>query len=414
MSDLVRQLAEERRKRYEQLQAEDRPKVDVCPHCHEASYLKEVCPATGLFHNMAKKSVLGRSDMDGKFINTADLMGAIERTRIKWSPSRTQLVKADADALNIFQSFISQMEWGLQRYGILYGQYDEKTATVEAHAVYEPEQHGNSYLFELLDDPRIAKVDRIAQLLGLRRVGVICSHPPRDMEKIVLSVREMLLCAREQSRFGDECVLLTVSPSTSGERDGLIECQAWQTSSQCIYLYRMGMLHEPTIAELRGAASTNTDPATGGVTTADPLSIPEEARLVGSTVELEVAQEDRDSQGRQRFTAQAPSKLVDTRWFTSYIAVQQFSSGVVRSLFMRISRPGMAPPTFQNLKNYLQDPKRRNASFAEKIADFHVLVFLAEVFSIEDDLPTLAEAAQLRVMTDEARNYEAILAEYLH
>lgn len=51
-------------------------------------------------------------------------MEAIDRTRVKWVPSRTSLVKADAQSLNIFQSFVASMEWKLQRYGILYGLYD--------------------------------------------------------------------------------------------------------------------------------------------------------------------------------------------------------------------------------------------------------------------------------------------------
>lgn len=389
-ADAIRKLREERQRQYQQLSEAEKPKVKVCPACHQATYLKEICPVTGLYHDLEKKKLIGGSVVEGNVIRSSELMSAIDRTRVKWAASRTQLVKASAQSLNIFQSFVAQMDWNLQRYGLLYGTYTPDNLTVEVHAIYEPEQHGNRFTFEVVEDPRIAKVDAIATGLGLRRVGAICTHPPRNPETIVLNSREMLLCAREQSRFGDECVLLTIAPN---ESDGVVECQAWQTSPQCVYYYRLGMLHEP-------AGSP------------DCLAIPEEARYVETTMELEVTQQDTDSSGKQRFITKAPSKQIDTRWFTSYTAVQQFESEVVRGLFMRISRPGMAPPTFSNLKNYLLDPKRKDEVFAEKIADFHVLIFLAEVFSMEDDVPALVNIVKNRLNSEEAKNYEVILKEY--
>ena len=90
---------------------------------------------------------------------------------------------------------------------------------------------------------------------------------------------------------------------------------------------------------------------------------------------------------------------------TAFIAIEQYHSPLVSSRFIRISRPGEEPPNFTNLKNYFRDPKRSNMSFVEKIADFHVLVFLMEMFlDVKTDMPVVVEAIQNK---DNAR-----LAEY--
>ncbi|CCW63378.1 unnamed protein product [Phytomonas sp. EM1] len=418
MSDKIRELAEARRRRFQQLSKDEKPKVAVCPNCAQASYLSEICPRTGQYHDLQRKTLVGGDLFNSKFVDSSRLMGAFDRTRVKWVPSRTQLVKADAQSLNIFQSFVAQVGWNLQRYAILYGRYDSASAVVEVHAVYEPEQHGNRYRFEVIDDPRIETVDAIARGLGLRRVGALCTHPPRDPDEIVMSARELLLCAREQSLHGDECVLLTIAPNLS---DGVVECQAWQTSPQCVHLFRVGLLYEPDEKDLdrKNTDKKDTDKKDTEKKDTEKKDTDKEADkveewMIVSKVALEVAQEDTDGKGHRLCVTKEPCTRIDTRWFTSYIAVQQFTSDVVRGGFLRISRPGMAPPTFENLRNYMNDPKRRNETFAEKIADFHVLIFLSTVFSTSDDLPELVRIAKTKEMTEEARNYEAILHEYIN
>ncbi|KPA79589.1 hypothetical protein ABB37_05395 [Leptomonas pyrrhocoris] len=421
-SDSLRQLREEQRRRFESAKKSGHlPGIKRCAACHEPTYSAAVCPVSGHYHDLDKKRLVGGSVVNTNIISSATLMAAIDQTRVKWVPSRTQLVKVDAQSINIFQSFSAQMEWHLQRYGILYGTYDSAAQTVEVHAVYEPEQHGNAYTFEAIPDPYVDKVDHMAKELGLRRVGVACTHSVRDTDEVLLDFRELLLCAKEQSRFGDECVLLTVGPSatpstaetekmtsapgesppSTGLASGsasnanepafVVSCQAWQTSPQCVQLYRLGVLQEAPAGEAA-------------------LQTVEQSRNVYSTMPLEVAQTDTDPNGHQRFVTKAPSTEVDTRWFTSYIAVQQFESPVVRGAFMRLSRPGMPPPALQNLRNYLNDPRRKGVSFAESVADFHVLVYLlTQIFTSEEDLHALCAVAKSKQMSEVARNYEAIL-----
>ncbi|KAG5500201.1 hypothetical protein JIQ42_04536 [Leishmania sp. Namibia] len=412
-------LREEQRRRFEVAKKEgNTPAVRKCDACQQPAYSADVCPASGLFHDLDKKKLIGGTVVTSNVISSSQLMAAIDQTRVKWVPSRTQLVKVDAQSINIFQSFVAQMDWKLQRYAILYGLYDDAAHTIEVHAAYEPEQHGNTYTFDPLPDTHLDKVDKIAKALGLRRVGVACTHPMRDPEQVLLNCRELLLCAKEQSRYGDECALLTVAPavvpstesggktsapgefptgpaaaSSGATRDStiLVSCQAWQTSPQCVHLYRLGVLQESP----KGEAA---------------LQDVEQARQVHCTMPLEVAQTDTDSSGHQRFVTKAPSTDIDTRWFTSYIAVQQFESPIVRGAFMRLSRPGMPPPALKNLRNYMSDPKRKSMSFAETIADFHVLVYLlTQIFTSDDELRALCSVARTKKMTEEAANYQAIL-----
>lgn len=143
------------------------------------------------------------------------------------------------------------------------------------------------------------------------------------------------------------------------------------------------------------------------------LTDPAKARYVYSTIELEEAQQINDAKGHPSVITKAPSKMIDTRWFTSYIAVQHFESDIVHGLFMRISRPGMAPPTFQNLRSYMNSSKRKGETFAQKIADFHVLIFLSELFSMKDDMPVLAKVAKTKVMTKQAKGYEELINGYM-
>lgn len=341
------------------------------------------------------------------------------------------------------------MEWKLQRYGILYGLYDVQSKTIEVHAVYEPQQMGSPFSFTQLPDPRISKVDSIASMLGLRRVGAVCTHPARNSDEIVLNCRQMLLCARQQSRFGDECVLLTIAPNLAD--GGQVECQAWQVSPQCVHLYRLNLLHEPTVSpaiasslSLPHCASAHTRQSNSEVNTHisngndnnkttnniiknnivkdgknehdnndSILSDINKSKYVHASIELEVAQQVNDSKGHAQIITKSPSTQIDTRWFTSYIAVQHFDSPIVHGLFMRINRPGMAPPTFANLRAYMHHPKRAKDSFAQKLADFHVLIFLAEMFSMIDDMPLLVSIAKSRQMTDEAKRYEDLLEAYM-
>lgn len=380
LAALRRQKAQE----YKQAPPDAKPKIQICGECNHSVYDAPICPVSGYYHGQKKEHLVAGLLVDAskRQFTGSELMAAIDAVRIRWQPSRTQLVKADSTSLNIFQSFVYGLNWKMQRYGILYGTYDEVTRAVSVHSVYEPEQIGSETSFTMQPDAREERVNEIARLLGLKRVGCICTHPPRDEATVTLSGQELLLCAKEQSRFGDHCILITMGPNVE---TGHINAQCWQASEQCVQYFRMGILSED----------------------------PEDIRHVRSSIALEIAQEDTDKSGHKKCVIKESSCVLDTRWMTSYIAVEPFTSNVVGNSFIRISRPGNAPPTFANLRNFIQDSRRNRLKFVEQIADFHVLVFLAErAFSVKSDMPIITEAI-LAKDSQSIAAYEEMIREYL-
>jgi nuclear protein localization protein 4 homolog len=51
---------------------------------------------------------------------------------------------------------------------------------VKVECLYEPPQETSPEGFQLLDDPKEEIVDELANLLGLKKVGWIFAHPPRE------------------------------------------------------------------------------------------------------------------------------------------------------------------------------------------------------------------------------------------
>nr|CCC89634.1 conserved hypothetical protein [Trypanosoma congolense IL3000] len=401
---VLEELRLERQQRYKQLSEGERPRIVPCPDCGEPPHIKEICPATGIVHNREKRRIVGGAVVNSNMIRSSELMEAIDRSRVRWVQSRTRLVRTDVTSLNVFESFVRQCNWSLQRYGVLYGTYNATTFTIEVHAIYEPEQEGNTQTFTVLQDDRIATVDLVAKQLGLRRVGVVCTHGPRDTSEMALSARELLLCAREQSRFGDECVILTVSPNVT---TGRTECQAWQASPQAVHLYSLGLLAENPVADVKDDNRGETSEAgTSGSTAAASGAT---GRFVYSSIPLEVAQEQRDASGHPQVVTKAPSHK-GRNLLVYRLHRRAVISPVVRNSFVRISRPGMSPPTRENLRTYLEDPKRKGMKMLQRLADFHVLVFLAcNIFSVDKEVKVIINAIRGECPEEDAAPHEATI-----
>jgi nuclear protein localization family protein 4 len=370
--------------RYKRARPEDKPQVRECQECGKEIYSSKICPASGRLHDRERMNIIGGRivDSDKRVFTGKELVAAIDATRIKWQPARLSKVRVDGDAASIFQTFVLQRAWKLQRLGIMYGTYDASTKVVSVHCVYEPEQVGSETTVEPIPDPREERVDALAGYLGLQRVGIVMTHPPRDTDECILEGKELLLLAREQSRFGDHCVLLAISPSPETQE---IQAQAWQASEQCVNLFQIGLLTESS----------------------------EDTRYVASSHPLEIAQESTDEKGHKSCVIKEPAKSVDARWMTAYVAVEAFTSDIIGNRFVRISRPGEAPPTFANLRRFLDDPKRKTLSLVEQIRDFHVLIFLMEnLFDWRVDMPQITKAVVSRDKNGLAAS-ELVLREHM-
>lgn len=400
MAELAR-LRAAKHAEYSRLSAEQKPQIQRCAVCGEEPYRVPVCHVSGLLHNLDQKRLIGGVlvDQECRSIHGQALMEAIGNTRVRWQANRTQLVRVESSIVKIFQSFAFSTGWGMQRYAILYGQYDASTKIITAEAVYEPRQHGNGFSFQALsatEDPQEWKeeqaserrANQLASALGMRRVGVLCSLPLRKAGSgtgsgstgsgTALSSRELLRCAMEQSIYGDECVLLTIapqqpqehqdSPSAASAAMASCQCEAWQATSQCVSLFQSGLLSECSDFDRLRSDNLRT-------------------LVVEASVALEVTEEVRDpGSGRVGFQNLAPSKHVDTRWFTGCVGVEGLQSSQPRltNLFMRRNRPGMPNPTPANVKTYLTDPKRASLPFISRVSDFQLLLYLQDALRLSD------------------------------
>lgn len=345
-------VAEYRRQmaaRYAALPADEKPKVVACEHCQRPEHESRVCPVTGLLHRRDKMRLIGGVVVDGDKhqFNGRELMSALDAGRVKWQKARVQSVRIDSDASTFFQSFPLQRSWKLMRFGYMFGKYDEPNRRVSVHAIYEPPQEGNETGYRLGADARERTVELIAATLGLEHVGIIVTHQPRDSNEAVLSGTELLLAARDQSRFGDHCVIVTVAPDAATQQ---VTAQGWQTTEQCVRLFQMGTL-QPSQQQLG---------------------------FINSSIALEVAKDEKDAKGRPVCVVKEATHEIDCRFMTGYCAIEQFRSDIVENRFLRSDRPGERPIAWANVDAFFKDEKRVGKEFPEKMRDFHLLVFVVE------------------------------------
>lgn len=92
------------------------------------------------------------------------------RLKLQDSPHCTQAV-VDYGSANVYQSYLLEKRYQIQRCGFLFGKYNEDGSTT-VEAIYEPPQKSTKEQAILLPDPDEDRVETIAALLGLRRVKV--------------------------------------------------------------------------------------------------------------------------------------------------------------------------------------------------------------------------------------------------
>ena len=138
-------------------------------------------------------------------------------------------VSIDQESANSFQSYLRTFAFQRQRFGILYGKFvneeekeedkypkrevlfgtelpgteikkEVKNKKVIVEAIYEPPQEAcpdSPEGFIVLDDPNEEKVDVLASMLGLTKVGWIFGHPPRE-KGFQMSSSEIIMAAEMQ------------------------------------------------------------------------------------------------------------------------------------------------------------------------------------------------------------------------
>jgi nuclear protein localization family protein 4 len=365
---LRRSLAE----KYRNAGQEVKPQIKLCDDCNQDIYSSQICQMSGILHNKNKIMIGGKFfDKDKTAFTSGELISAIDAMRVKWQVARTKKTQIDFDSINIFQSFVTQNNWKIQRYGIMYGKYDIAQNLVSVHTIYEPEQLNSQDSFKLIFTKesmlKEKQVDKLASYLGLQRVGIILTHLPRNENDFVVSGKELMLIAKEQSKFGDCCVLLSLSPNIKSKE---IEAHVWQASEQCVNLYQMGMFSEENYKF--------------------------DDKYLITTQPLEVSQDEKDEKGKTICAIKKPSNMIDTHWMIAPVAIEQFNSDIICNKFIRINRPEnlTPPPNFNNLAIFLETQKKaKKLPFPQRLKDFHVLIFLMQnIFDINSDMPHIIEA----------------------
>lgn len=89
-------------------------------------------------------------------------------------------VSLDTASLNDFQQYMWNFNFQKMRIGFLYGHFNED-GSVKVEFIYEPPQNTTECSFELLEEEEEAsRVEFLAGLLGVQRVGWLVLHPPRE------------------------------------------------------------------------------------------------------------------------------------------------------------------------------------------------------------------------------------------
>lgn len=300
--------------------------------------------------------------------------------------SIAQRVSLDADSIGSFQNYLRVFNFSRVRVGYLYGKFvpsssdeDDKDDSkqqqqqqVQVEAIYEPPQEVDTSAVEgfvLLEDPLEERVEQLAQLLGLRKVGWIFGHPQRTH---TLTSAEILMAAEFQLEAAggiEETPFCTVKVG-QGE-DGNVSVEAFQVSQQC-----MSMVAEEAL---------EIDPTDLGL-----------------------------FQVNDTFTAiqeGKPSKTVDNNFFLTVVPIVQHTSELLVSQFPKFNRDlDDRTPSHDELKAQLSKSGTAGWTFVDLLADFSLLLYLSKFLDFETDLPKLCASVVDRDKVPLDDGYKLIIA----
>lgn len=243
---------------------------------------------------------------------------------------------------------------------MLYGRYEEsdddsgqKKTIVEA--IYEPPQQPDSDAaegFEQLEDPLENKVDEIAKLLRLKKVGWIFGHSPRE-DGLVFSAAEIIMAAELQLEAADgieETPFVTVKVSKG--KDGTVGVEAFQVSQQC-----MAMVAE------------------------EALEIGNNPSVCNVNETFTAIQEGKES------------KTIDNNFFLTVVPIITHTSELFCSQFPKINRDlDDRIPSKDEMKRQLSKSGTSGWNFLDLLSDFNLLIYLTEFLDISADYPKICRS----------------------
>jgi len=255
-------------------------------------------------------------------------------------------VSLDGKSLVNFQNYMWNFDFRKIRVGYLYGYFLEGNK-VSVECIYEPPQDTTDSTFNILEDSNEAKVEALASLLGLKRVGWILAHPPRETG-FQLSGIEVLTAAELQLICADgieDTPFVTVKVTLNEKLE--VHIDGFQVTKQC-----MEMVAESVLTVSQNLGFTKINPT--------------------YTVICE---------GKE-------TKEVNNNFFISNVAIAQHDSDRFISAFPFANREGVAQ-TRDDLKAQLQKVGRQGWTFKSILTDFQLLLFLTDHLDMNTDMPLI-------------------------
>lgn len=286
-----------------------------------------------------------RSELQGGKMTVESMIA--KQTRIeRQETSHCTSVSFDGSAANAFQAYINgTLGFAQMRFGWMYGTCNNE-GEVKVEFIYEPEQEGAEDTVSIKEGTdECSRADKIASALGYKKVGCIfnISSKERDYN---LSAWEVKLIAKHHAAHPDKFFVSAVVMQFEDEDDGKqVSIEPFQLSDQCVKLYSEGFFSD----EEQDPEKPNMTKLTKDVIVVDKVS-------------KDVTEVDTD------FWL-IPVKILD-------------HEGDMDSRFPVENR--LHPvQTVEDLKDSIQ---KSNKSYAQRLKDFHLLLFLSKHLDINSDM----------------------------
>uniref|UniRef100_A0A7S2GWV2 MPN domain-containing protein n=1 Tax=Helicotheca tamesis TaxID=374047 RepID=A0A7S2GWV2_9STRA len=293
-------------------------------------------------------------------------------------------VSVDSPSANDFQSYLRRFNFQRQRFGFLYGKFvdeddedgedkkkdsskmdfssgekkdekEKKNQKVVVEAIYEPPQEADPDAaegFVMLDDPFEDQVENLASLLGLRKVGWIFGHPPRE-EGFQLSAAEVIMAAELQleAAGGVEQTPFVTVKVTVGD-DGNVSFEAFQVSRQCM--------------EMVAEQALEIGPNPGFCYVNETFTAIQEGK---------------------------PSKTVENNFFLTVVPIVQHVSETFVTQFPKANRDhDDRTQSHDEMKRQLSKSGSSGWTFIDLLSDFALLLYLCQFLDVNTDIPKICDS----------------------
>lgn len=224
--------------------------------------------------------------------------------------------------------------------------------SVRVEFIYEPPQNNTDTTFNLEEDPLQEVVDKLASSLGVKKVGWIFSHPPREDKfhfaagEIIEAAEQQLISAEGVNDTSFVTIKVTLDPKTD-----LPIAEGFQVSKQAMEMAAEGALE---IHPMNPGSSKVNDTFTA-------------------------------------YVEHRPTKEVDNDFFLINVPIKGYDSEAFISDFPRMNRLGTMQSR-EDLKKQLQRAGKQGWTMQALLADFQLLLFLSQFLDHTEDLPVVCKS----------------------